>query len=296
MNSTAIKFFNLADVAREQMAKMREGPPVLYSTGIGDVDTLLRGGVAPGEVTIVGALTSHGKTMFMLQLAYEMAFQDLKCAFLSEEMTVTALADRSIDYACEWPADQRMSEWDKSFDDVIVFFEMRSSILCCRPCRDPDTAVEAISQAVTHHGVKVVFIDYLQKLRGKGEDEVSRLTYASGVLATAAVEYGVAIVMGAQLNRSATTDNAYQPKVSHLKGASSIEQDASVILLLVWPWQLDKSKPRNEYHVYCGKNRNRGIGGNGFAQLEFMPHRQKLISAAIPDAHVFNGYERKDVF
>lgn len=258
------------------MVALRDEPPTLYSTGMRDVDRVLRGGLAPGELCIVAALTTHGKTMFMANLSYQFAFEGIKSLFLSEEMTVEQLADRANAYASSLPPEEWQSQWERAFDDVIAFYDVRANMLVSKPVIEADAAVDAIAQAVEHYGVKVVFVDYLQKLRGKGEDETSKLKYVSAALSTAAATHNVLIVAGAQFNRESNKEKVFIPRVSYIKGSSYIEQDAATILMLVWPWLLDSTKPKSDYHVYCGKNRNRGIGERGFAEVYFEPHRQKI--------------------
>lgn len=299
------KFYNLADLSRQRLVKLRDEPPVLYSTGLTGVDKLLRGGFAPGEMAIVAALTTHGKTMFMSNLAYQFAFAGTKTLFLSEEMTVEQLADRSLAYATELPEQDWMACWESLFQDVTAFYDVRASMLVSKPVIEVDRACDAISQAVEHHGVKVVFVDYLQKLRGKGTDELAKLTYVSNTLSTHAATTGATIIAGAQFNRESTKDANFCPKVSFIKGSSYIEQDAAVILMLVWPHMLappdgdvTKRPPATDYHIYCGKNRNRGIGswadasGNmcpGFCKVAFEAEHQRLsdnlppVMAAIQD-------------
>jgi len=106
--------------------------------------------VAPGEVCLIGARPSHGKTMFGLQFCYHVAaVQNTKCLLISEEMNATALAKRAIQYATETEEWNWRSQWEPVFDDVLKFNDSMASILLVENCRTEARAYQAIAEAVT---------------------------------------------------------------------------------------------------------------------------------------------------
>lgn len=260
------------------MNAIKDDPVLLYATGIDSVDEILGGGIARGEMCVVGARPSHGKTLFLLQWCYEAAYQKHQCLFISEEMTKEAIASRAIQFASSIPGDQWLDRWDRVFDDAVAFFDLRRPILLTDACRTVENAVQAIGEAAQHHGVRFVCVDYLQKLRGRGGNEYERLSDVSDQLKAAALEHDVALVVAAQLNRESEKRDKFLPKLYDLKGCGGIEQDADVVLFPIWPWKINPEGDADPkaYRMFCGKNRNRGIRGRGFTELSFDAERQQI--------------------
>lgn len=278
--STAIPFESLESAVRNRLADLRDKPLAMYPTGLESVDEMLGGGIAAGEYGIIGARTSHGKTMFLLQWAYNVALQGHPCLVISAEMTKAALADRCMQFCSETAA----AEWStengnaQAFDDAMAFLTTgRRPILLADSCLHVDKVAAAISQAKTHHGCRFVVVDYLQRLRGCGNSRYEQVSYVSNMLASAAVENNVAVVAAAQLSRMSVTEaKEFVPKLHHLKESGDIEQDADVIAFLAWPWKLDTKNKPGIYRIYGAKGRNRGIHGSGICELSFDPKHQRL--------------------
>jgi len=260
------------------MAALRDEPPTLYGTGLKSVDRALRGGVAPGELCVIGARPSHGKTMVGLQYCYHVAStQNTKCLIISEEMTAAALAKRAIQHASNLEERHWRDHWDSVFDEVVAFNDSMQSILLVENCRTSARAYQGIAEAVTHHRVRFVVVDYLQLLRGVGNSRYEQITDCSMTLKAAATEHDIAVVVLAQLSRQVEQEKGHVPKLHHLKDSGQLEQDADVVMFLQWPYQIDKKyEDPNEYRVYLAKNRNRGVHGDGVEYVRFSPSRQVL--------------------
>ncbi len=85
------------------------------------------------------------------------------------------------------------------------------------------------------HGVKVVFIDYLQLIEtddnrtSNRQEQIAKITRR---LKTAARQIGVVVVLLAQLNRDSDKRADNRPKPSDLRESGAIEQDADIVFLL----------------------------------------------------------------
>lgn len=264
----------MEQAARGYMAELRDGPPEMYSSGLPSIDRALGGGIAPGEMAIIGARPSHGKTMLALQWGYAVSAK-YPVVVISEEMNARALGRRAIQHATTIQEDDWRSEWEDAFDQTIAFFDPKRPILIADGCRTAERAAQAIGEAVVHHGAKLAIVDYAQLLRGKGMSRYEQVSDVSTTIKNAAVEHGIGLLMLAQLNREAV--NAEVPTLHHLKDSGQLEQDSDVVMLLQWPRKDDPTyTPADEYRVFFAKNRNRGVRGNGVEYLRFHPFRQML--------------------
>ncbi len=93
-----------------------------------------------------------------------------------------------------------------------------------------------MKQLVEYHGVKHVFIDYLQRIRPSNSKAFRRdqVLHMSNQLKNYAAELNITVTALAQLNRECV---GIEPQISHLAECSHLEQDASTIVLL------DRIKP-----------------------------------------------------
>jgi replicative DNA helicase len=293
------------------MTDLRERDPVLYSTGIKLVDDGLGGGIAPGELAVVGASTSHGKTLFGLQIAYAAASRSHQSLIISEEMTAGTLAERGILHASEVEQSNWKQHWEAVFDEVCKWEDAHPGKIQVPevPVHTVDRAAEAIAQAVEHFGCKMVIVDYLQLLDAPGVTKYEQVSNVSRGLKQAAVEHSVAVVALAQLNRSvdkeaqtrgkeSSSDLKGIPQIHHLSDSGQIERDADIVMLLQWPHRTNANyQPANEYRVYLGKNRNRGIRGDRCIILQIHPLRQMITERETTDYHnyepAFNDYNQE---
>jgi len=97
-----------------------------------------------------------------------------------------------------------------------------------------DELCAAIRRRVRKHGIRLVIIDYLQKVRAREKQE--KKTYEIGEVSSAlrslAVSTGAALVTLAQLNRESEKDKGRPPRLSDLGDSKQIEQDADTVILI----------------------------------------------------------------
>lgn len=211
------------------------------STGFPCLDKLT-GGMKPGELWVIAARPSVGKTAFSMQIAQEVAKAGNPIVFFSAEMEAVELATRVI------AKEAKMDSLDLLAGDLkrihmiqiseAVGRQMRLPIYVDdRPSMGLSDVVIGARRAVQEHGAKVVFVDYLQLIKEEDgsrsrEDAVRRL---SGGLKQLAKEMQIPVVALAQLNRQMENRDGGRPKSAHLRDSGSIEQDANVVFLLHRP-------------------------------------------------------------
>jgi replicative DNA helicase len=112
--------------------------------------------------------------------------------------------------------------------------------------------------AARKHGVRVVFLDYLQLIepddkRIPREQQVAEITRGLKQLAK---QLGIAIVALAQLNRGVEGRDSKRPKLSDLRESGSIEQDADLVLFPNRPGYYAPEQEQSEAVLIVAKHRN----------------------------------------
>jgi replicative DNA helicase len=201
--------------------------------GIPQLDTLI-GGLDPGTLHIIGAKPGSGKTQLMIASMIAMGEAGIPAGVISAEMERSQIGRRFVVQAGGLPM-ARVRKGQLTSDESERGEAAKRHIKSLPLYMDdtPGANVGFIqSQArewVMAHGIKCLFVDYLQLLACKEDEEVSRVTVNVRGLKQIARELGIAVVCLAQINREGM---AARPAMHHLKGSSEIEQASSTITLI----------------------------------------------------------------
>lgn len=120
------------------------------------------------------------------------------------------------------------------------------------------TITAAIRRHVRKHGVKLVIVDYLQKVgcSGKYEKRTYEVAEVSGALKACAASTKVAMLALAQLNRESEKEKGRKPRLSDLADSGQIERDADTVLLL----DRNRIEPKGEATIAIAKQRDGECG------------------------------------
>ncbi|MFW5682074.1 MAG: replicative DNA helicase [Phycisphaeraceae bacterium] len=207
-------------------------------TGFFEFDEMTNG-LQPGEMIIVAARPSMGKTAFALNVAEHMAME-LKqpVAVFSLEMSRQQLAQRLL--CSKSGVDSQKVRRNLLSQEDLAELQYASVALSEAPMFIDDTpglsllALRAKARRLaSRHGIKAVMIDYLQLMSAPGSEsrqqEVSVLSRGIKALAR---ELSVPVICLSQLNRAAESREGHRPRMSDLRESGSIEQDADVVCML----------------------------------------------------------------
>lgn len=239
------------------------------SYGVQELDNITNG-IKPGELIVIGARTSIGKTALMLNIACNMAFdQQIPFGFFSLEMPENQILTRVASYlsgvslhsiSTGFLSKGDLQQIAKATDAIC-----REKIYLDCSGRMTSANVRARSIAMLHkYQIKCIFVDYVQLLKssdGKHTD-YQRVSEVSKDLKQLALELNIPVVTAAQLNRGAESGENSIPRLSHLRNSGDIEQDADVVMLLHRNRENDPEKTK----LYVSKNRN---GPTGEVDLKF---------------------------
>lgn len=251
----------------------------LIDLGIPELNRAIGGGAEFGEMVLIAARPSHGKSAVALQMISAMTANGIRCAFFSEEMSELVIGKRVLQFAQSIPFDAVDQHAAIVKHKVDEYFGLRQECVIFENCRTVENVCEQIRAAVRDDGVKAVIVDYVQLLQSSGS-RYETVTANSVALRQVCSETGVLMIALAQMSRAIESRDSFIPKTSDLKESGQLEQDADVILFLVWPWKLNPEKERSEYHMYVAKNRNREIVSH-FVPCRFDAGRQRVTASTV---------------
>ena len=228
------------------------------TTGLDTLD-FLTGGVFPGELVVVGARTSVGKTALGMQMALDAAEAGIKTLVVSLEMAELQLAQRIVAGRLGISLiDQRTGRVTESDIAKVRRYAYESrgvplSIVPARRAKVSEIRGTARTEQATS-GLGLVVVDYLQLIAPADyrRPRYEQVTEISGSLKSLAMELDVPVVALAQLNRQGEAD---KPILSHLRESGAIEQDADAVWFLHRP---DRKSPDSTLIV--AKQRQGAVG------------------------------------
>jgi KaiC/GvpD/RAD55 family RecA-like ATPase len=246
----------------------------LHSTGLVELDAALGGGYAPGEMVVVAARPSHGKSMFALQLIYTAA-KRTPCLIVSEEMSAVALGKRVVQHATDADEELWLSVRDALRSDVRRHFAGLKPIRLIEHVGSLNRCCDELEKAA-ESGVQVAAVDYAQLLKVDGKSRYESQSAISEGLKRIVGRTGLTLLALLQMNREVENRGHFLPRISDLKETGQWEQDADVIMFCVWPWKVDSKEPPLKYQVHVMKNRNRSINSR-VVNFTFEASRQRLL-------------------
>lgn len=239
-------------------------------TGFLDLDRMTSG-LQPGDLVIIAARPSVGKTAFALNISEHVAIQEgLPVAVFSMEMGATQLAMRLV---CsvgridqqrlrtgrltedDWP---RLTSAIQKMQDANLFIDET-------PALNPlELRARARRLARQYGKLGLIMVDYLQLMNGAGSSGDNRATEVAEIsrsLKALAKELNVPVIALSQLSREVEKRNDKRPVMSDLRESGAIEQDADVILFIHREDRYDPDSPnKGMAEIIIGKQRNGPIG------------------------------------
>lgn len=210
------------------------------ATGISQLDWITDG-LQPGEFSVVGARPNMGKTAVGISTLCHVSMEnETPTLFITLEGSAYALMRRlAACYTGANASDLRrgnIGPWERELTRFMLRFQ-DSPITMLNHVENPeilgiDGIVTAGRIAVKRHGVRLIIVDYLQKVRPSGDHESHNLAIAevSEKLARLGQSTGAHVMALAQLKREAEgSDRA--PIMSDLAESGHIERDADLIML-----------------------------------------------------------------
>jgi replicative DNA helicase len=265
---SAIEVVKSSVVRIEELYKRRSditGVP----TGFSMLDRMTSG-LQPGELSIIAARPSMGKTAFSLNLAQHMALRAQRTvAYFSLEMSRDAVMMRIL--ASEARINMKDIRSGKIADNVWPkLINVAGQVSDSKLFIDETSGISPFEirararRLKAQVGLDCIIIDYLQlmDLKQKVESRERAVSEISKSLKALAKELEIPVIALAQLNRGVEGRADRRPMLSDLRESGSIEQDADVIMMLYRDDYYDKDDPEKQGHaeIIIGKQRNGPTG------------------------------------
>jgi replicative DNA helicase len=256
----------------DSITKRLEGVKPGVPTGLMELDKII-GGWNPTDMNIIAARPGMGKTALVLSSALHGAEKGIPCAIFSLEMSDVQLGGRLT--AMRTEIEYRSLMIDTMDETRLRTYNESLGIMEQLPIFIDDTPGLSISELaarcrmmVRKHGVKVIYVDYLQKLKsdrrtGTRENEITEI---SGGLKNIAKELKVPVIALSQLSRKVEERANKRPLLSDLRESGAIEQDADSVIFIYRPEYYEETTDHagnslaGKAEIIVAKHRHGNIG------------------------------------
>lgn len=254
-------------------------------TGFHGVDQII-GGLQPGTLNTLAALTGFGKTSFALNVAFNVVQHAKRVLFFSLEMRRNELVQRVL--SMEAALDQSLLRDAEINQVALLALKTRAQALrkCDLNIDDQTFLLSGIKSKARQMNARkpldLIVIDYLQMVqttpdgRAKHETRAEEIAKLSREMKRLAIELNIPILVLAQLNREVDKRQLKEPQLSDINESGGIARDSDTVMF-VYANEEEMEKRRNceihEVTVKVAKNRNGRVDD---VQLVFSPRITKF--------------------
>jgi len=251
------------------------------ATGFTKLDEMTAG-FQPGDLIIIAARPSMGKTALCLNIARNASIDGkIGVGIFSLEMASHQLAQRML--CSEARVDSHLMRTGRLPGDAWSNLSIAVGSLAQAPIFIDETPAISVTEVRSrarrliseHDNLGLLIIDYLQLMRGprEAESRQQEISAISRNLKALAKELNIPIVALSQLSRAVESrgDGQKRPQLSDLRESGAIEQDADVVLFIYRPSRYGQVEEheKNRAEIIIGKQRN---GPTGTVELVFLDH------------------------
>lgn len=302
----------MVDLYRHQ-EEMKKTGGIGVATGLTSLDKE-NGGFQPGQLVVIGARPSMGKSALIGGMAVEMAKRKSTIGIISLEMANTEIAarlaayDTDTDFTVVYRGLYRdQAETDRLYHKIgnhtstlPIYVSDKTKV------NIPEIRAKA-EKLRTLHGLDCLYIDYLQLVSAIGgsysknrENEIAEMSRGCKIMAK---ELGIPVVLLCQLNREVTKRKGEEryPQLSDLRESGAIEQDADVVMFLhrdfMSGYEIDENGFSTEKQADLVVRKWRNGRSNFIIPMDFDPPKMKFTERRINSfqaIHTNNYYEKDD--
>jgi replicative DNA helicase len=208
------------------------------STGLRDLDEMTRG-MQPGNIILIAARPSQGKSALALNMAIAAAQQGQTVGIFSLEMSDEEWGIRALAGEARVNGHRVQSgmlgqkDWGKLAQAMGTLAELPvyiddSADLTPLALRTKAKRLQA------EHGLGLVVVDYAQLMSGEGRSETREreIAQVSRTLKRIAKEFKIPVIELSQLSRKVEERSDTRPQLSDLRESGALEQDADLVIFI----------------------------------------------------------------
>jgi replicative DNA helicase len=255
----------------EAIYKLKHGIGKGIPTGFRNIDYNFDG-FAAGELNILAARTSKGKTALATNFALNAAKAGYPTAYFTLEMSQEQMWVRCLGTLAQVDTfDVRRNgltdEREKRLRQAEAELVNDPFTILYRPSITPRAFRLECKRLIREMGLKFAVVDYFNLMRGNKPERERWREMQEVVLAMKAIagELGITVLLLSQLNREGDHDGP--PSLTNLRDTGSMEEHGTNVIL-VWQKPLPKDAPPyafddwEDIEVILAKQRNGPVGGS----------------------------------
>lgn len=231
-----------AAIAHMEILEQRENGQIRgIQTGLIDLDEMLDGGLQRGNLVVIGARPSMGKTALAMTVGLHAA-QHHSVAMFSMEMPHSDLRDRQLALLGRIPLShlKRPKLHGLDYGRVVEAVERSKALKWFCTDKSGQNILQVRSKARTlkrKRGLDVLLVDYIGLMTGLNpkDPRAYQIEEISRGLKALAKELDIVVVCLAQVNRGAMDRTNSTPGLHDLRDSGAIEQDADVVAFIHRP-------------------------------------------------------------
>ena len=267
------------DTKMQQLQKDKKAGKVTrliegVSTGFDSVDSEM-GGFMKKELVYIGARPGEGKTAMILNMALNQAKRGIASGIFSLEMDADSLFIRlaCIESGIDFEMLKKGTTTVENNDTFMAASEKIRKLpiyIDCTRGLDKTQALMKATRMQRKHGIKILYVDYVQIMGGKFRNREERVGENSKGLKDIASELDIPVVSLSQIKREysekrGSKGSRYEP--GDLKYSGEMEDNADIIMFIYRPWvhgekeDADGSSTEKLAHIDVKKNKNGSLFG-----------------------------------
>lgn len=229
----------VAEETKKQMAEEREMGGASIQTPIPYLNSLLDGGFRPGQMVVIAARPSVGKTTLGMNIMHHAGSKGKKILFFSLEMSNSQLGKKwaAIDQGVDLSkfADKRDNDEDRKLLNKGL-----DNLAKLDNCWMDDASGQTMSQIRSkaklmdrRYNLDAIFIDYLGLIDAEDKRDIreQQVAQISKMAKRLSKELGIVVFLVCQLNRDSAKTGS-PPALHNLRESGQIEQDADIVVMI----------------------------------------------------------------